>query len=122
MVQRMPLDDQNGDAHDDPVGFGGAVKNELKNQGQNQEWLARGLDVDRATISRLLAGHRSATLDEVEAIARALGITTGDLLRSAGYVDDVTDTEAVINADPRLTAANRAVLIAAYRAAVERRR
>lgn len=117
----MDVDERAQGTDDDPVGFGGAVKNELRNQQQNQEWLAHALGVDRATVSRLLAGHRSPTLADVEAIARALGMTTSDLLRASGYVDDVVDTEHAISTDPRLTADQRRMLIATYRAATERR-
>ena len=117
----MGLDDLRNGAHHDGVDFGGAVKNELRNQDRNQEWLAMTLGVDRATVSRLLAGQRSASLDEVVKIAQALKVEPGELLRAAGYVKVETSTEKMISSDPNLDAAARRVLLAAYREASRRR-
>lgn len=115
----MAVDGREPDAHDQDVDFRAAVKRELRNQGRNQEWLALQLGEDRSTISRRLS--RSPTLEEVEEIAKALNITPADLLRAAGYIEDETGIEALIAGDVRIAQESRDVLLAAYRAAKERR-
>lgn len=112
----MAVDGAGRPVDDDVVDFGAAVKRELRNQNRNQEWLARALGIDRATVSRLLSS-RSPTLKEVDQIAEALELSPVDLLRAAGYITEATSVEELLAGDVSLAAGEREMLLAAYRAA-----
>jgi transcriptional regulator with XRE-family HTH domain len=55
---------------------------ELRRQrGMTQEALASKADINRVTLARLERAEHPPNLDTLERIARALGVTVGDLVR-----------------------------------------
>lgn len=56
----------------------------LRDRGKSQAALARHLDLDTASMSRLFSGQRRMQLDEAESIARFLSVSVLDVLKQAG--------------------------------------
>lgn len=87
-----------------------AIKSHLR-PGRGVEWLASELGVEGSTVLRWIEGPTTIKLDHVVAIEDKLGLTRGDLLRAAGYVDtgDVS-LEQMISYDSRLNIDQRSAL------------
>ena len=63
------------------VEFGEILKQTLEERGINQKWLADAADTKEATISRYINGvNKSARLDILVSIAKALNVSTDYLL------------------------------------------
>ena len=63
------------------VEFGDILKQTLEERGINQKWLADAADTKEATISRYINGvNKSARLDILVSIAKALNVSTDYLL------------------------------------------
>jgi transcriptional regulator with XRE-family HTH domain len=52
-----------------------------RQRGMTQEALAGKADINRVTLARLERAEHPPNLDTLERIARALGVTVGDLVR-----------------------------------------
>ncbi|MCM3920648.1 helix-turn-helix domain-containing protein [Frankia sp. AiPs1] len=61
------------------VAFGRRVRTLREARGLSQESLAEQADVHRTYISSLERGHRNVGLDNIIALARALGVAPGQL-------------------------------------------
>ncbi|MCV7205271.1 helix-turn-helix transcriptional regulator [Mycolicibacterium peregrinum] len=57
-----------------------AIRVELARRRLNQQALADSVGIARSTMSRKMLGASEFTVDELDRIARALGVTAGDLL------------------------------------------
>lgn len=66
--------------------IGAALKEALGER--TQKWLATQMGVDPSTVSRLLAGSGSPTVDHIAKAADALGISRRRLLARAGYLSE----------------------------------
>lgn len=55
---------------------------------RSQRWLAKQMGVDPSTVSRLLAGKGSPTVDNIAKAADALGVSRRTLLARAGYLTE----------------------------------
>lgn len=85
-----------------------------------QEELAGRLGVSQSMVARWKI-DREPSLDMVKAIERALGLARGELLRAAGYVGEARWPVArAVEADRRLDARARRVLLATYRALIRK--
>lgn len=60
------------------------VRAEAGRLGMNQLDVARALGVTQATVSRRWHGQRAWQLDDLEAVARVLGVSPADLLQPTG--------------------------------------
>jgi len=60
--------------------FGQRVRDLRKDQGYSQEGFAAQCGLDRTYIGGIERGERNVALRNIEAIARALGITLTDLM------------------------------------------
>lgn len=110
------------------------IRRELKATGRTQEWLGaemahqegRDKPYAQGDISNWLTGYRPWTIERLALIERAMGMRPGRLTQFMGYLPlGVKTTSSVpdaIEADPRLSPDQREMLLAAYRAAVGRRR
>lgn len=67
------------DTHAERVAFGKRVRALREGQGMSQETLADLAGLHRTYVSSLERGQRNVGLDNVNAIARALGVPTSDL-------------------------------------------
>jgi transcriptional regulator with XRE-family HTH domain len=91
----------------------------------SQRELARAADLSDAYVSKLERGLHQPTIGVLRAIGVALNVRADEMLAYSGWLDglersaELGITEAVIRADPCLTAANREILIAAYRSLAE---
>lgn len=81
----------------------------LRNEGWSTQDLAERLDVSPPTVSRWETMNRAPSLDLLPRFDALLGRPRGEVLRRAGYVDDidVPDVEAAIRSDHRLGARER---------------
>lgn len=65
------------------------LRAELARQGRSRRWLASQVELPLTTVARWVKGDTSPTLDELDALCRALGTTVGRLLvivqRTGGY-------------------------------------
>lgn len=52
----------------------------MKESGVSRNALADKTGIPRPTLNRSLDGHRPLNTDEIDAIARALGVSLGDLV------------------------------------------
>ena len=55
----------------------------IKSAGRSQRDIASETGIPLVTLSRRLTGHSAFLITEIGAIARALGLTASDLIRSA---------------------------------------
>lgn len=66
------------------------LKAELARQNRSRRWLAAQVELPQTTVARWVRGDSAPTLDELDAMCRALGLTVGGLLvrvqRTGGYV------------------------------------
>lgn len=70
------------------IGFGEAVAREVKmliagTKGASVKSIAEATDIRRATLSNRLNGHSTFNIDELGAVARALGTTAAAILTRA---------------------------------------
>lgn len=94
----MPLDRFDALPHSATVGLAKAVDELLGDR--TRDWLAKELQVEDSTISRLLSGQTRPRVDQIVAIEEALGAPRGYLFRALGVVDDATTLDALIEATP----------------------
>lgn len=80
-----------------------------------QEDLAREIQVSQPTISRWARGESEPTLGELAQIEQLCRRPRGFILRTAGFVDEDRDFEAVVASDPLLDDDGREAIIALYR-------
>ncbi len=66
----------------DHVKFGKRIKELRGDQGMTQEILAAKIGVDRSYLGFLERGERNPSLEVINKIARSLGITPSELLKS----------------------------------------
>jgi len=84
----------------------GKIKRVLAQKRMGEKNLAKALGLTERETSQLLAGQRKLELSDLEAIAAALGVSIGFILREedeSEFADGVKD--------PRLTDSENAVLI-----------
>ena len=60
------------------------IADRLKRIDKTQKGLGEALGMDKSQVTRMLDGERRIQLDEVEAMARYLDISTVELLRRLG--------------------------------------
>lgn len=89
--------------------------------GLSQVELAGKLGVAQSLVGRWETS-REPSLEMVNAIEVACGLTKGELLRRAGFVGESPSVLLAIEADRKLTPAARRMLLASYRSAVKERR
>lgn len=68
-------------ANTDPVL--GEIRAHLGRQGYSQRWLSEQIGINQGALSRRLRGERSFTVDELQRVAAALGVTAASLLEVA---------------------------------------
>lgn len=92
--------------------MGAALTEALVSRGESRKWLAEAIDVDPATVSRILNGERPPSFEQLCRMATALGVTRRSLLARAGYIDG----DGLIDPERLPPAGRRAVLaiIAAF--------
>lgn len=74
--------------HASRVSLGRAVERALKaSEVQTQENLADLLQVHQTTVSKIISGKRSMTVERVAEIERLCGLPSGQILFWAGFVD-----------------------------------
>lgn len=59
------------------------ISRELILQERSQNWLSERTSIPRSTLKRSLAGNRPFNVEELQAVADALGTGITDLVRSA---------------------------------------
>jgi transcriptional regulator with XRE-family HTH domain len=69
------------------VRFGQSVRNLRLRLGISQEELAERAELHRTYISGIERGARNVTLRNIERLAKALGVTTSDLLSCTSQTD-----------------------------------
>lgn len=67
------------------IAVGDAIRRSLG--GHTQRWLAAQIGVDPSTISLIVRGQQAPSLEQIDGIARALGMTRRALLTVAGFVE-----------------------------------
>lgn len=114
-MQAVPVDDDAGPPHSDLVTLGQAIKDVLREQGLNQAELARRLGMDDGHVTRLVKGQiKGVALDFVRRIEDVLDLHRGELLRRAGYVEDLVSVRDAIAMDPSLTLDERRIVLRTY--------
>jgi transcriptional regulator with XRE-family HTH domain len=65
------------------------LRAEMARQGRSRRWLAETIGESHVTVGRWVKGETPMSLDSVDAMCRALGLTVADLLsaveRNGGY-------------------------------------
>lgn len=113
----MPVDEGSALPHSAFVALGEAVDEALGDR--RRKWLAEELDVDAATISRILNGAVEPRVDQIVSIERALGLTRGHLFRAMGLIEEPTTFDDWLKAaHPRMGVQVRRALSAGYQAAL----
>ena len=108
-------------AEDFAENLGAAIREALKEAGRTQQWLADQLPLDPSQVSRLLSGQaKSITVYQVLRVEHLLGLGNGELLRRAGIVAPMQDTEAAILADQRIGQDRKTAMLDLYRSAAVR--
>lgn len=84
-----------------PIRFGERLSQVLESlqPPRNQAWLAEMAQLERSTISRLVRGERSPTLDTVQAIAPFLGMTVEELLRGTDAEVRIMEEAETVRSD-----------------------
>jgi len=82
--------------------------------------LAARLGVAQNTVSRWSTGDIEPSLDDIARIEDLCDVPRGVILRRAGYVVDARTADEMIAQDVRLDAAQRDLVLAAYRTALRR--
>lgn len=83
--------------------------------------LAARTEVSNAYLSQIERGLHAPSVRVLKSLADAFNISAETMLEQAGLVDESgsdgssADTEAVIRADPRLSASQKEALLAVYR-------
>lgn len=98
--------------------IGAAIRRHREEGRLTQTDLGDRSQLGQKRISDLEAGKHSPSLDEVAAIERGLSLTRGALLVEAGYCMNSTSVYDAVGLDPALTTYGRALILAAYEAAV----
>jgi transcriptional regulator with XRE-family HTH domain len=86
--------------------LGSAIRNAYVSQFTQGE-LARQLKVGQNTVSRWSTGDVEPSLTDIFMIECICGLTTGHILREAGYVADLLTPEKWITEDHRFNLPNR---------------
>lgn len=87
------------------IAVGDAIRRALG--GRTQRWLAAQIGLDPSTVSLIVRGQQSPSLDQIDAIASALGMSRRALLSTAGYVE--ADKNGLVDVATLPPWANRAV-------------
>jgi transcriptional regulator with XRE-family HTH domain len=66
------------------------IRENLKEKGRNQAWLAERISVQPPQVSRIISGESEATTDMLNAIADALGKPRIQIYRAAGHIEPAT--------------------------------
>lgn len=118
-------------ATDDRPELGRAIRRALEGTGHSQAWLGaevaarqgRPDPYSQAIVSEWLSGSTTITPPQLFEIESALGLRAGSLSKILGYLPvsarAASSVAAAIESDAQLSPEGRAVVLAAYRAAVE---
>ena len=105
--------------------FGSFVRTQRQLAKLSLRELAELARVSNPYLSQIERGLHEPSIRVIQAIAKALDISTETLLAQVGLVDDIDEegrihgaTEAAISADPYLTDGQREALLAVYRSYV----
>lgn len=78
------------------MNFGDYLKDKRKEKGLSQRQLSELSGVSNTEISRLESGNRQNPSPKIlKAISPYLGVSYGDLLKEAGYIDKTIDEESL---------------------------
>lgn len=96
------------------------LQQRLDERGWQQNQLAERLGYTDAHTSRLVTGRRRLTRDGCARVAQVFGVPVADVYTAAGYELPSTEPRApttvdVIESDPRLTRAQRDILVGIYK-------
>ena len=84
------------------MNFGDYLKEIRKEKGLSQRQLAELSGISNTEISRLESGNRvNPSPKTLKAIAPNLGVSYGDLLKKAGYIDETIDNDSFNLGDDR---------------------
>jgi transcriptional regulator with XRE-family HTH domain len=110
------------------AGLGGFIRMQRRLADMSLRQMADLTSVSNAYLSQIERGLHQPSLRVLRSIAQALSIAPEDLLRRANFLTtrdddspaggsapDLPDTEAAIQADPRLTPDQREALLNVYR-------
>jgi len=86
--------------------------------GVDQRVLAAGVGVDQSTISRWVRGETQPSFEKLVRLEVTAGRPRGFVLRLAGMIDDDANARHALDSDEALPDLARAMLVAAYDAAV----
>lgn len=86
--------------------------------GVDQRALAAGVGVDQSTVSRWIRGETQPSFEKLMRLELAAGRPRGFVLRLAGMIDDDASARHALDQDEALSDQARAILVAAYDAAV----
>jgi len=86
--------------------------------GLDQRALAAGVGVDQSTISRWIRGETQPSFEKLMRLEVAAGRARGYVLRLAGMIDVEVNARHALDQDEALSDQARAILVAAYEAAV----
>lgn len=116
-VQRVAVDKRAKRADARLVSLGAAIKAAL--DGRSQAWLAKQLNIDDSTVSRIISGKfPELALERVVQIEAVLKLQPGHLFRAGGYVDGDITVPMAIAADLIIGEAAKGSLTWAYQAAL----
>ncbi len=73
--------------------FSKKLKQLINSKGLNQKDLAEMAHVSQATISKWVKGELSPKVKSVEPLAKALGMTVGELIGDFGYDIELTEDD-----------------------------
>jgi transcriptional regulator with XRE-family HTH domain len=65
------------------------IREGLARLGKNQTWLANKIGVEPPQMSRIITGASPTTIDNLIAIADALGKPRSQVFRAAGYIEPI---------------------------------
>lgn len=95
--------------------IGQAIEQELGDLPQRR--LAERTRMDASTISKIISGQQTATLDQIDKIAAALGSSRRVLLIKAEFIENTDDID-VASLEPQL----REIVLGAYQSALRSQR
>jgi transcriptional regulator with XRE-family HTH domain len=113
-------EDAGGPPGDQLRALGEFIRDQRKAAELSLRALADRADVSNPYLSQIERGLHEPSVRVLISIAKALNLSAETLLRQVGALDDEDEpvdnpTEAAINADPALTAAQKRDLLAVYR-------
>jgi transcriptional regulator with XRE-family HTH domain len=81
------------------LAFGERLKQRLEGSEprRTQAWLADESGIDRATVSRIISGERNASAEQIDCMAKVLGVEVGVLVRGTDAEARVDEAKQVVH-------------------------